>query len=83
MQAKNAMGFNTSGAASSAADLAPSWKPKTLQNQGRNPKKSMLKNITFMASILEGFGPRFGVVFGRFFGPKMHTKGETLNSVKS
>ena len=32
----------------------------------------MLKNNTFSASILEGFGPRFGRVFGRFFGPKMH-----------
>ena len=32
----------------------------------------MLKNNTFSASILEGFGPRFGRVFGRFFGAKMH-----------
>ena len=72
MQAKNAVGFNTPGAASSAAELAPSWRPKTLQNRGRNPKKSMLKNNTFSASILEGFGRRFGRVFGRFFGSKMH-----------
>ena len=45
---------------------------KTNQNRGRNPKKSMLKNDTFSALILDGFGPRFGKVFGRFFGPKMH-----------
>ena len=34
------------------------WRPKTLQNRGRNPKTSMLKNSTFSASIFEGFGPR-------------------------
>ena len=28
----------------------------------------MLNNITFLASILEGFGPRFGRVFDRFLG---------------
>ena len=82
MQAKNAVGSNTPGAASSAADLAPSWRPKTLQNRGRNPKKSMLKNNTFSASILEGFGPRFGRVFGRFFGPKMHAKSDLKKSVR-
>ena len=54
------------------ANLAPSWKPKRLQNRGRNPKKSMLKNNTFLASIFSSFGLRFGRVFGRFFGPKMH-----------
>ena len=32
----------------------------------------MLKNNTFLTSILEGFRLRFGRVFGRFFGPKMH-----------
>ena len=32
----------------------------------------MLKNNTFLTSILEGFGPRFGVVFGKFFGPKIY-----------
>ena len=53
------------------ANLAPSWRPKRLQNRGRNPKKSMLKNSTFSASIFEGFGPRFGGVLGRFFGRKI------------
>ena len=32
----------------------------------------MLKNNTFLASIFEGFGPRFGRVFGRLLGPKLH-----------
>ena len=53
-------------------NLAPSWRPKRLQNRGRNPKKSMLKNNTFLTSIFSSFGLRFGRVFGRFFGPKMH-----------
>ena len=52
-----------------SANLAPSWRPKRLQNRGRNPKKSMLKKALFLASILKGFGPRFGEVFERFFGP--------------
>ena len=52
------------------ANLAPSWRPKSLPNRGRNPKKSMLENNTFFASILDGFGPRFGRVFNRFFGAK-------------
>ena len=43
----------------------------------------MLKNDTFLTSILEGFGPRFGRVVGRFFEPKMHAKSETLNYVKN
>ena len=67
MQAKNAVGSNTPGAASSAADLAPSWRPKTLRNRGRNPKKSMSKNNTFSASIFKGFGLRFRRVFWWFF----------------
>ena len=81
MQAKNAVGFNTF--ARFLANLAPSWGPKTLPNRGRNPKKSMLKNNTFSASIFIGFGPRFGRVFNRFFGPQMHAKSKTLNHVKS
>ena len=32
----------------------------------------MSKNDAFLASILEGFGPRFGMFFGRFLGPKIH-----------
>ena len=63
--------------------MAPSWRPTRLQNRGRNPKKLMLKDNTFLISILEGFGRRFGEVFGRFFRPKMHTKDDKLNSVKT
>ena len=58
------------------------WRPKTLQNRGRNPKKSMLKNNTFLASIFKGFGPHFGMVFGRFSGPKMHQKSDVTKSVR-
>jgi len=40
----------------------------------------MLKNITFLASVFKGFGPRFGRIFGGFFGPKMldHCKNTIL-----
>ena len=62
-----AVGSNTPGAASSAADLAPSWRPKRLQNRGQDAQKSMFKNSMFS-------GPRFGRVFGRLLGPKMHEK---------
>ena len=54
------------------ANLAPSWRPKTLPNRGQNLKKSMLKINTFSASIFEGFGPRFGRVLGWFLEGKMH-----------
>ena len=54
------------------ANLAPSWRPKTLPNRGQNLKKSMLKIDTFSASIFEGFGLRFGRVFGWFLEGKMH-----------
>ena len=77
------MGFDTPGAASSAADLAPSWKPQRLQNRGPNPKKSMLKNNIFLASIFKGFGPRFGRVFGRFLGSKMHEKRKNAKLAKT
>ena len=39
----------------------------------------MLKNDTFSTSILGGLGLRFGKVFGRFFGPKMH--GDSKNTI--
>ena len=42
----------------------------------------MLKNNTFLVSIFEGFGPRFGRVLGRFFGPKMHAKSDLKKSVR-
>ena len=83
MQAKNSVGFNTPGAASSAADLAPSWRPTSLQNRGRNPQKSMLKNNIFLTSILEGSGRRFGRVFGRIFGRKMHEHYQKMFLAKS
>ena len=82
MQAKNAVGSNTPGAASSAADLAPSWRPKTLRNRGQNPKKSMLKSNTFLGSILSGFGHRFSKVFGRFFGHQIHAKSNLKKNVR-
>ena len=65
------------------ANLAPSWRPKRLQNRGPNPKKSMLKNNTFSASILEGFGPCFGRVFSRFFGAKMRGNCENAMFAKT
>ena len=64
------------------ANLAPSWRPKRLQNRGRNLKKSMLKKASFLASIFKGFGRRFGRVFDRFFGPKMHAKSDLKKSVR-
>ena len=33
-------------------------------------------------SILEGFRPRFGRVFGRFSGPKMHARSDLKKSVQ-
>ena len=48
------------GLVAKIANLAPSWRPKTLRNRARNLKKSMLKNHIFLASISEGFGRRFG-----------------------
>ena len=42
----------------------------------------MLKNNTFSASILEGFGPRFGRVFRRFFRPKIHAESDLKKSVR-
>ena len=65
------------------ANLAPSWRPKRLQNRGPKPKKSMLKNNTFLASILGGFGRRFGRFFGRFFGAKMHEKYQNMILAKT
>ena len=59
------------------------WRPKRFQNRRRNPKKSMLKNSTFAASIFQWFGFRFGKVFGRFFGPDIRAESKKLNCVKS
>jgi len=38
----------------------------------------MLKNDTFLALILKGFGPHFRRVFGRFFGTKIHQNSENM-----
>ena len=65
------------------ANLAPTWRAQRLQNRGRNPEKSMLKNKTFSASIFDGFGPRFGRVFGRLFAPKMHGNNKNTISAKT
>ena len=65
------------------ANLAPSWRPKRLQNRGQNLKKSMLKTNAFLASFFQGFGPRFGRVFGRFWDPKMHEKHKTAKLAKT
>ena len=43
----------------------------------------MLKNNMFLASILEGFGPRFGKVFGRFFGSKTQENCKNTNLTKT
>ena len=43
----------------------------------------MLKSNMFLASILEGFGPRFGRIFGRFFGPKTHAKCKNMILAKT
>ena len=42
----------------------------------------MLKNNTFLASIFQGFRPRFGRVFERFFGLKMHAGSDLKKSVR-
>ena len=65
------------------ANLAPSWRPKRLQNRDRNLKESMLKTKAFLASFFQGFGPRFGRVFGRFLGPKMHEKRKSAKLAKT
>ena len=64
-------------------NLVPSWRPKTLPNQGQNLKKSMLRNSTFSASMFEGFRPRFGRVWGRVLASKTHAKSERVNCVKT
>ena len=35
-------------------------------------ENAYFQGFTFLASIFKGFGARFGRVFNRFFGPKMH-----------
>ena len=54
------------------ANLAPTWRPKRLQNRGPSLQKSILKNKMFLAPIFQGFGPRFGGIFGCFFEGQIH-----------
>ena len=56
MQAKNAVGSNTPGAASSAADLDA----QRLQNRVQNLEKSMSKMCCFLTSTFWGIGLDFG-----------------------
>ena len=42
----------------------------------------MSKKASFFESIFEGLGPRFWMVFGRFFGSKMHAKSDLKKSVR-
>ena len=58
------------------------WRAKRLQNRRPNPKNPMFKNSMFSVSSLEGFGPRFGRVFGRFFETKKHAKSDLKKSVR-
>ena len=68
---------------SNLTQLGSNLEAETLSNRGQKPKKSMLKNIMFMASIFKGFEPRFGRVFGRFLGPKMHEKSKNAKLAKT
>ena len=65
------------------SQLGSNLDAQEVPNRGPSMKKSMLKNKLFLASIFEGFGPRFGKVFGRFFGCKMHANSDRLICVKS
>ena len=56
---------------------APTWRPKRVPNQGRKPKKAMLKNKPFSVSIFERFRHRFGRFFRRFFGTKSIPKAKS------
>ena len=71
------------GLGSPRQQLGSNLEVKRLPNRGQSPKKTMIKNVTFFASIFKGFGRHFGMVFARFFGPKMHATSVTLNCVKS
>ena len=57
MQAKNAVGFNTPGAARSTADLVASWRPKSFQNRCRKCDVFSHRFFQVLAWILEGLGP--------------------------
>ena len=64
-------------------NLAPTWRPKRLQNRGRNPEKSMLKNHLFSDSLLSWFRGGFGEVFGRFFGAEDGGESEKTKNRKT
>ena len=42
--------------------------PRASKIKAESRQKSMFQNDTFLVSILEGFGPRFDWVLGKFFG---------------
>ena len=49
------------------ANLAPTWKPKTLQNRCKNAKKSMFKNNMFLAWFFLGARASFWKDFWTIF----------------
>ena len=57
-------------------------RPKRLQNRSPNLKKSMLKNITFLALFFSSFGPRFGGVSRWFLDAETCPKQKKLNFEK-
>ena len=65
------------------ANLAPSWRPKRLQNRRPNAKRSMMKTHVFLKSIFWSFGPRFGKIFGRFFERKTFENNKTMIIAKT
>ena len=77
-EGKNAVGFNTPGAASSAADLEAQDPPKSRPK----PEKIDVEKQYVFSIDFKGFGCRFGKVFGRFFGAKKHAKSDLKKSVR-
>ena len=67
MQAKNAVGSNTPGAASSAADLEAQEPPKSRPK----PRKIDVKNVLFFNIDFLGFRPRFRSLLGLQLGAKL------------
>ena len=67
MQAKNAVGFNTPGAASSAADLEAQEAPKSRPK----PSKIDVKNVLFFNIDFLRFRTRFWTLLGLQDGAKL------------
>ena len=68
MQAKNAVGSNTPGAASSAADLEAQEAPKSMPQ----PQKIDVEKQHVLGSMFSWFRPCFGRLGGSFLEAKMH-----------